>query len=163
MDCIPPAAPHHYSKKYIVSLGPRRCILPLVGDYSANLHRAFRLHKVQYIGNGDDSTFSLEPVAKYTLDAKGVKRVPVRVRGRYKDNITLYVSFFVKLQHGIDADGDDCLRLTDVVRLKPVLVWKGKPGGKIEKQLKRNEKAREHRGVLATVARCASMANSLRW
>ena len=50
----------------------------------------------------------------------------------------MYVSFFVLVEHGVDDDGDACLKLTDVVRLKPVLVWKGQPGGKIENHLKRD-------------------------
>ena len=39
-------------------------VTPLVKQSRANLHRVLRLTKVEYIGNGDESTFSLEPVAK---------------------------------------------------------------------------------------------------
>ena len=97
-----------------------------------------RLGKLEWIGNGDESTFSLELVAKFTIEAKGVQRVPVRVRGRYKDNIALYVSFFVQVEHGVDDDGDACLKLTNIFRLKPVLMWKGQLDSKIENHLKRD-------------------------
>ena len=75
------------------------------------------------------------------------------MRGGYKDSITLYVTFFVRAEHGVDDDGDACRKLTDVKRLKPVLLWKGQPRGKIENQLKRDARHREHRHVLATVAK----------
>ena len=80
-----------------------------------------------------------------------------RVRGRYKDNITLYVTFFVRVEHGVDDDGDACLKLIDVVWWKPVLMRKGQPSGKIKNHLKRDAKNREHRHVLATVAKKGKM------
>ena len=84
----------------------------------------------EYIGFGGRVHFLIRAVCKGDM--------VVRVRGLQKDNITLYVAFFVKVEHGTDSDGEPHLKLTDVVRLKPVLVCRAScPQGSPEASPKR--------------------------
>ena len=45
----------------------------------ANIRRSLRDRRYQWIGSGDETSLSLEPIAKTTLEAKGVKKSVVRI------------------------------------------------------------------------------------
>ena len=100
------------------------------------MHRGIRLGKITILSNGDETCVSTEPCPKSTLSIKGGKcRVIVRVRGTLKSNITVYLAYCVKLSIGPDAEGDPSVILGDILRCKPVLLHKGKRGGKIDNDL----------------------------
>ena len=49
----------------------------------------------------------------------------MRIWGRIKDNVTVYLHFMVRVEHTTDSDGDPALALTDILRGRPAIVWKG--------------------------------------
>ena len=73
----------------------------------------------------------------------------VVVNGRTKNDITACLHFAIKVSVGVDGDGDPAVILGQVVRLKPVLVWKGGPKGKFYREtLVLNRKMK---GIVQTV------------
>ena len=66
----------------------------------------------------------------------------VRIRGRIKDNVTVYLHFVVRVEHTTDADGDPALALTDILRGRPTIVSKGKRNGRVHQEVQKNRVAR---------------------
>ena len=87
------------------------------------------------MANGDETQVSLEPLSGKCLDDKFAHRIVVRINGRHKNNITAFLQFAVKLEHGTDEDNDPCIKLGRVVKLKPVLIWKGETEGRIKREV----------------------------
>ena len=46
----------------------------------------------------------------------------------------MYLHFMVRVEHTTDADGDPALALTDILRGRPTIVWKGKPNGRVQQE-----------------------------
>ena len=90
---------------------------------------------MHWLANGDDTQVSLEPVSGKCLGEKSANRVVVRINGRHKNNVTAFLHFAVQLEHGSDEDGHPCIKFGRVVKLKPVLIWKGEPQGKIKRDV----------------------------
>ena len=87
------------------------------------------------MASGGKTQVSLEPLSGKCLDDKSAHRVVVRINGRYKNNITAFLQFAFKLEHGTDEDNDPCIKLGRVVKLKPVLIWKGGTEGRIKREV----------------------------
>ena len=100
----------------------------------ANLHCEVCNDLIGVIANADETPLSLEPLAKKTLDVKGVARPAARVRGRYRDHNTAYLSFLIEVSKGVNQGGDLAIILGTVHRPAPALVWKGQREGKSTKR-----------------------------
>ena len=68
---------------------------------------------------------------KYTRNG----RVVVKINGRAKNYITAYLHFAITISVGVNQEGDEVVIFGDVVRLKPVLIWKGGTNSIIKKEL----------------------------
>ena len=91
--------------------------------YHVVLHRAIQTKKVHWLANEDETQVSLVPLSGKCLDDKSANRVVVRINGRHKNYITVFLHFAVQLEHGTDEEGGPCIKFGRVVKLKPVLIW----------------------------------------
>lgn len=66
--------------------------------------------------------------------------------------MTAYLSFLIEINHGTDRDGDSCIVLGKVHRPKTAIVWKGKDGGRVHKQVQSFAKKGFGHPVVNTVA-----------
>ena len=87
------------------------------------------------MANGDETQGTLEPLSGKCLDDKSAHRVVLHINGRQMNNIAASLHFVVLLEHGTNEDDDPCIKLGRVVKVTPLLIWKGEMEGQIKREV----------------------------
>ena len=92
--------------------------------YRANIHAQFRSGRYKWLCNGDETAVSCEPKGTHTLAEVGERFVRIRVNGKWREHITVYLHYAIRIEKGVDAEGDPALVFQEARRLTPALYGK---------------------------------------
>ena len=100
-----------------------------VARFHQILFSLFTTHKPSVVVVGDETFVLQSPKSNVTLEARGAKRVPIRLVGGEKDGCTVW------LCHGVESvEGN-----TKPVTFRPLVIFKGKPGKLVQTQLEQKK------------------------
>ena len=120
--------------------GIEKVLEKLCVRYRANIHAHLRSGQYKWLCNGYHTSVSCEPKGTHTLAEVGERFVRICVNGKWREHITLYLHYAVRIEKGVDADGDPALVFKEARRLTPCIVWRGKPEGRVHIEVRQIQK-----------------------